>query len=181
MGGMTCCGEGIGGMTGGSPLMSSVGYVRLRVTELGVLGAFGLFVCVDGERRGVFDIEDARERIAGERASGMVGVVLGGDCEVLETRGYVWLLPRSRGLFFEGVGPPTRRGLSNPAGSSEKVVRNTLDAADVGGVVSTVNVDMALDTGARDDSRLDAVGLLVVDAVVPDEPFRLPGAGVGGP
>lgn len=137
-------------------------------------------MCVDGERRGVFDTEGARERAGVERSSGMAGMMLGGDCELLERRGYVWLLPRSRGLFFKGLGPPTRRGLSNPAGSSENVVRKTLDEADVGGVVSTVSLDIALDTEARDDSRLVAAELLVVEAD-PAEPFRWPGAGVGGP
>lgn len=61
-GGMTFWGDGMGGITGGSPLRgSNVGYVRLRVTELGVRGVFGVFVCVDGDRRGVFDVEDVRE------------------------------------------------------------------------------------------------------------------------
>lgn len=180
MGGTPGCGEGMGGITGGSPLRgSNVGYVRLRVTELGVLGVLGVFVCVDGDRRGVFDTDDVRDSETGERSSGMAGIVLGGDCEEVDIKGYVWLLPSSRGLVFEGVGPPTMRGLSSPAGSSEKVLRKTLDEAEVGGV-STVSEDMTLVIEARDDSRLD-VGLVFIDTVVAPESFLCPGTGVGGP
>ena len=76
MGGITGCGEGIGGTTGGSPPRgSSVGYVRLLATELGVRG---IFACVEGDRRGVF-ADGVRDSGVGECSSWIAGAALGGD------------------------------------------------------------------------------------------------------
>lgn len=116
----------------------------------------------------------------GERSSGMAGMLLEGDCELVEIRGYVWLLVTSRGLVFDGVGPLTMRGLSNPAGSSENVFRKMLDEADVGGV-STARDDMELVIDVNDDSLLPGIILLCVEDDVVPESVRCVGVGVGGP
>ena len=146
-GGM-CVGEGIGGMTGGSPenVGSSEGYVRLRP---------GVRVCVEGDRFGVLDdLDGARDNVPDELSSGITGIELGGDCDDVATRGYVWLLVTGLGLDFEGTGvPATISGLRRPAGSSVKPLRKTLEDAEVGGV-SRLMDDIVLVIDGMDESRL---------------------------
>lgn len=81
-GGM-CDGEGMGGMTAGSPdsVGSSDGYVRLRA---------GVRARDEGDRFGVLDdLDGARDSVPDEPSSGITGIVLGGDCDDVLTRGYV--------------------------------------------------------------------------------------------
>lgn len=147
-------GEGGAGITGGMPSPNgsssfSVGYVRLRPTGLAA------FECVAGDRLGVFDDDDVRDSWCGELSSGIAGMLLGGECERLATRGNVWLLPSSL-VLLAGGRPSTISGDNKPRGSSEKVCRNMLDEADVGGVsISTVDiVDIEAVSDGIEESRL---------------------------
>ena len=81
-GGM-CVGEGIGGITAGSPVSvgSIVGYVRLRP---------GVRVWTDGDRLGVLDVLDgARDRETAGLSSGIAGILFAGDCDDVDMSGNV--------------------------------------------------------------------------------------------
>ena len=96
-------------------------------------------------------------------SSGMAGKLPPSEADE-ESDGYVWLRPSSRPLFSGTGGPeasPTR-GLSSPAGSSEKVVRNAGSVFGGATSVETESDDIEFDSEDSDDLFASAALLEVV-------------------
>ena len=116
-----------------------------------------------GDERSVLDDDDRVIFPPVDGSSGMAGKLLPIEAEE-EMLGYVWLRPSSL-PFFSGTGGPDEmpmRGLSRPAGSSEKVDRNAGSAFEGCMSVETESVDIEFVSEGTDDLP---ISLPLVDVV----------------
>jgi hypothetical protein len=125
-----------------------------------------------GDERSVLEDDDREICPLVDRSSGMAGKLPPIEADP-EIEGYVWLRPSSLPVFSGPPGPeasPTR-GLSRPAGSSEKLDRNAGSVFDGWTSVETESDDIELVNKDKDDLFMSPAVLDVVRV----------GVGVGGP